>query len=66
MTMKKTRELTVYTKYRERRYDTIIVPEIRLMGRWLQKVGFKQGQIVKVEMHKGKLIISPENTVDPT
>lgn len=64
--MKKTRELTVHTKFRERRCDTIIVPEIRLMGRWLQKVGFKQGQIIKVEMHKGKLIISPENTVDPT
>lgn len=66
MTMEKIRKLTVYTKFRERRYDTIIIPEIRLVGRWLEKIGFVQGQMVKIELQNGKLIISPDNNISPS
>lgn len=64
--MEKIRKLTVYTKFRERRYDTIIIPEIRLVGRWLEKIGFVQGQMVKIELQNGKLIISPDNNISPS
>jgi toxic protein SymE len=50
--------LTVYTKFRVRTYDNTTVPEIRLEGRWLEKVGFNKGQMVKIEQEPGRLIIT--------
>jgi toxic protein SymE len=58
MTKAKIRRLTVYTKFRERTYDNTAVPEIRLEGRWLEKVGFNRGQRVKIEQEQGRLIIT--------
>jgi toxic protein SymE len=58
MTKAKIRRLTVYTKFRERTYDNTTVPEIRLEGRWLEKVGFYKGQRVKIEQEQGRLIIT--------
>jgi toxic protein SymE len=58
MTKAKIRRLTVYTKFRERTYDNTTVPEIRLEGRWLEKVGFNEGQRVKIEQEQGRLIIT--------
>ena len=61
--MKKIRNLTIYPKIRFRTWDRITVPEIRLQGIWLKNLGFKQGQQIKVEEHKNKLIITV-NTED--
>jgi toxic protein SymE len=58
MTKAKIRRLTIYTKFRERTYDNTTVPEIRLEGRWLEKVGFNRGQRVKIEQEQGRLIIT--------
>lgn len=58
MTKVKIRRLRVYTKFRGRTYDNTTVPEIRLEGRWLEKVGFNTGQKVKIEQEHGRLIIT--------
>ncbi len=35
-----------------------LVPCIRLSGLWLEHAGFKAQQRVKIQVHKGKLIIT--------
>lgn len=39
--------------------DDTIVPEIRLSGAWLQKLGFCYGGKVEVRMRAGILVITP-------
>lgn len=56
--MKGFRKLKIYTKFRSRTYDNILIPEIRLEGKWLEKLGFKQGETVCIEQKKNKLIIT--------
>ena len=49
-----TRQLTVYRSngvYWQR-------PKIRLQGRWLADAGFLPGDAIKVEVRKGRLIIT--------
>jgi toxic protein SymE len=58
MTTTKNRRLTISTKFRGRTYDSTTVPEIRLEGRWLEKVGFNGGQRVKIQQEPGRLIIT--------
>lgn len=59
--MSKFRKLKIYTKFQTRRFGGINIPEIRLEGKWLERLGFKQGQIVKVKEQNNKLIITIEN-----
>lgn len=59
--MKKSRTLKIYPKIRVRTWDRIIVPEIRLQGVWLKNLGFKQGDKIKIEEYKNKLIIILDN-----
>ena len=61
----KVRTLKVYDKILERggrilygRYS-ILVPEIRLIGIWLQDCGFKPGQYIEVTTEHHKLTITP-------
>jgi len=35
------------------------VPAIRLMGQWLERAGFEMESQVRVEVQKGKLVITP-------
>lgn len=59
MTMRNSRKLKIHTKYQARAYGaTTTIPEIRLEGKWLDKLGFKQGQIVTINQKKNKLIIT--------
>ncbi|HEX2848066.1 MAG TPA: SymE family type I addiction module toxin [Chitinophagaceae bacterium] len=39
--------------------DDTMVPEIRLSGAWLQKLGFCYGEKVEVRMSAGILVITP-------
>lgn len=55
---KKQRHIKVYPKYMQRTYKSIIVPEIRLSGLWLQESGFEYGQDITVETEKDRIIIS--------
>ena len=47
------RELKIYEKERSNR----VVPEIRIVGLWLQELGFNVGDKYTVELVEGKLII---------
>ncbi len=58
MTTSKFRKLKIHTKHRARRFDETTIPEIRLEGKWLDKLGFKQGQTIKIEQELNRLIIT--------
>lgn len=61
--MKSFRNLKIHSKHRSRRWDYTSVPEIRLEGKWLAELGFKEGKMVKIEQMQNKLVITinPEN-----
>lgn len=53
------RTLTVSERYQERGYGARInVPELRLQGLWLGRIGFEVGDRVTVDYVDGKLVIS--------
>jgi toxic protein SymE len=56
--MSKFRKLKIYTKYQHRRRGGVNIPEIRLEGKWLNELGFKQGQTVTIELADNKLTIT--------
>lgn len=58
------RKLKIHTKYRTRKYDETKIPEIRLEGKWLEALGFKQGQTVKIKQQKNKLTITVVSGLD--
>ncbi|QMU66782.1 MAG: type I addiction module toxin, SymE family [Flavobacteriaceae bacterium] len=49
----------MYWKYQSRDWKRyIIVPEIRLEGKWLKELGFEIGKEIEAEQQKNKLIIT--------
>nr|WP_294932377.1 SymE family type I addiction module toxin [uncultured Flavobacterium sp.] len=56
--MSQFRKLKIHSKFRTRRWDNTTVPEIRLEGKWLEKLAFREGQIVNIEQKKNKLTIT--------
>ncbi|GAA3619816.1 SymE family type I addiction module toxin [Flavivirga jejuensis] len=56
--MNKLRKLKVYKKFRIRTWDYTTIPEIRLEGRWLKKLGFEIGKEIEVKQQKNKLTIT--------
>lgn len=58
MTMINLRRLKIHTRYQTGTYRMTTVPEIRLKGKWLDKLGFKEGQMVNIEQKKNKLTIT--------
>jgi toxic protein SymE len=60
--MKDFKKLKIHSKHRPRTWDNITVPEIRLEGKWLDKLGFKEGRQVQIEQQKNKLIITLNKT----
>lgn len=59
--MNRFRKLEIHSKFRTRRWDNTTIPEIRLEGKWLDELGFKQGQIVIIEQEQNKLTIRLDN-----
>jgi toxic protein SymE len=55
--MEKLRRQKIYSKYRSRTHDNITIPEIRLEGKWLEKLGFKEGQQIIIQQEQNKLTI---------
>ena len=53
--MKSLRRLKVRSKFRQRTWET--VPVIKLEGRWLENLGFKEGLVVEVEEEEEKITI---------
>jgi toxic protein SymE len=62
--MDRIRKLKIHSKFRARRWDNTTVPEIRLEGKWLDALGFKQGQKVKIQVEANKLTITIDNGID--
>lgn len=57
----KVKQLKVLPKYFDRAYrQTVIFPEIRLAGKWLQDIGFACGQHVTVLQEQNKITITIE------
>lgn len=55
------RQLKVHYKYFHRVNTwqrSVIFPEIRLCGKWLQDLGFEHGQTINVLQEKNKIIIT--------
>ena len=51
------KELKIGFLFRRNKYSEAIVPEIRLNGKWLEKLGFGMGQKVKVEYKNGQIVL---------
>lgn len=64
--MSKYRILKIYSKFRYRRWgNNYTVPEIRLEGKWLEELGFKEGKQVKVLIKNNSLTLTvDENKAD--
>ena len=57
--IKTTRLLKIISKTQPREYyKYVCVPEIKLVGKWLRNSGFKEGEFVKVEVRKKKIVIT--------
>ena len=55
----KVRILKIQSFIRVTRWDSSTVPELRLCGAWLEKLGFNYGEKVQVKESEGQLIITP-------
>ena len=52
--------LTVGYKFQNRAFhQMVMIPEIKLTGKWLKESGFEEGQYVKVIVEDKKLVIMP-------
>ncbi|MEG1229845.1 MAG: SymE family type I addiction module toxin [Flavobacterium sp.] len=59
------RQLKIHRKYISRSYHRyVIFPEIRLCGKWLQKIGFNCGNFVTIEHQQNKIIITTNNEIE--
>jgi toxic protein SymE len=59
------RRLKILSKFQRRAYNNYVhVPEIKLEGKWLEKLGFELGGEVIVKQQKGKLTITPKKRED--
>ncbi|KGE13825.1 SymE family type I addiction module toxin [Sphingobacterium deserti] len=61
MTIKNIRKLKIHRKYQQRAYGITKIPALRIEGKWLEKLGFKEGAKVNVEQGKNKLVIRLAN-----
>lgn len=52
------RQLKIYPKYIQRKSIIVIVPEIRLQGKWLKEYGFNHGQSVMIVCEEEQIIIT--------
>jgi len=56
----KERKIKVGYKYHDRAYrQSLILPEIKLSGKWLHESGFIQGQEIRIIVENQKLIVVP-------
>ena len=51
--------LTVSTLFRPLRWETQLVPFLRMSGKWLNAAGFTPGKKVNVRIENGELILTP-------
>ena len=52
------RKIKIQPKHRKRTYDEIIIPEIKMEGKWLKDLGFEEGKYVSINIQENKLTIT--------
>ena len=52
------KKIKIQTKHRRRTYDQITIPEIKMEGKWLDRLGFETGKEVQVKQQRHKLTIT--------
>lgn len=52
------KKIKIQPKHRKRTWDEIVVPEIKMEGKWLKDSGFESGKYVSVYVQANKLIIT--------
>lgn len=58
------RKLSVYSCFRERKKapgGNILIPQIKMEGKWLEKAGFQPGDKLHIETINGMIIIEKVN-----
>ena len=60
------KQLKLREKYRNKLVEApaYIVPELKISGQWLRRVGFKAGHKVEVTIREGLLVIRPTKEKD--
>jgi hypothetical protein len=53
------KKIKLQPKYRQLAYSVKIVPELKISGIWLEKLGFEAGQTVSITTRNQELIIKP-------
>ena len=53
------KQVKLQPKYRSLSYGHKIVPELKISGVWLEQLGFKAGDTVRIIMQEHQLIIQP-------
>ena len=57
--MSRFRKLKIYQKHQPRDWRRyVVVPEIRLEGKWLKELGFEVGKEIEIKQQKNKLTIT--------
>ena len=52
------KKIKIQPKHRKRAWDEIVVPEIKMEGKWLKDSGFEYGKYVSVNVQPNKLTIT--------
>lgn len=55
------RSLKIQPRYRVNRWSTSMVPEIKLCGNWLEKLGFTIDTQITVHTSKELIVIRPQD-----
>jgi toxic protein SymE len=58
MTKHKAKQVKLQPKYRSLTYGQKTVPELKLSGVWLEKLGFRPGEKVNIAIKENQLIIT--------
>ncbi|SEM35818.1 Toxin SymE, type I toxin-antitoxin system [Chryseobacterium taichungense] len=56
--MMNSRRIKINTTYQKSSNRMITVSEIRLKGKWLEKLGFEKGKTINIKQNKNKLTIT--------
>lgn len=62
---KTVRKMTISYAHQETQYKTETIPYIRIKGKWLEKLGFKQGQKISIQVSDKKLTITTDDGLLP-
>ena len=56
------KQLKIYSRYQSRQNTGVVLPEIRLSGKWLKQLGFGCGQSITIIHKQNKILIVKSKT----